>query len=97
VPGSVPRCSFDFNLPNGFDLYYTDRDGQRKRPYMVHRALLCSIERFFFGVLVEHYAGNFPLWAGAGAGSRAAESDEFKRVRTSGVAALKQKKYSGGA
>ena len=58
------QCStiqFDFSLPERFDLYYTDRDGERRRPYMVHRALLGSIERFF-GVLVEHYAGNFPLW-----------------------------------
>jgi threonyl-tRNA synthetase len=58
------QCStvqFDFSLPERFDLNYTDRDGQRRRPFMVHRALLGSIERFF-GVLVEHYAGNFPLW-----------------------------------
>jgi threonyl-tRNA synthetase len=58
------QCStvqFDFSLPERFDLHYTDRDGQRRRPFMVHRALLGSIERFF-GVLVEHYAGNFPLW-----------------------------------
>jgi threonyl-tRNA synthetase len=58
------QCStvqFDFSLPERFDLHYTDRDGERRRPFMVHRALLGSIERFF-GVLIEHYAGNFPLW-----------------------------------
>jgi len=58
------QCStiqFDFSLPERFDLYYIDSDGQQKRPYMIHRALLGSIERFF-GVLIEHYAGNFPLW-----------------------------------
>ncbi|MFQ6008018.1 MAG: His/Gly/Thr/Pro-type tRNA ligase C-terminal domain-containing protein, partial [Candidatus Zixiibacteriota bacterium] len=58
------QCStiqFDFSLPERFDLHYIDQDGQRKRPFMIHRALLGSIERFF-GVLVEHYAGNFPLW-----------------------------------
>ena len=58
------QCStiqFDFSLPERFDMHYTDSEGQRVRPYMVHRALLGSIERFF-GVLVEHYAGNFPLW-----------------------------------
>jgi len=58
------QCStiqFDFNLPERFDLHYIDSDGRQKRPYMVHRALLGSIERFF-GVLIEHYAGNFPLW-----------------------------------
>ncbi len=58
------QCStiqFDFSLPERFDLHYIDQDGQRKRPFMIHRALLGSIERFF-GVLIEHYAGNFPLW-----------------------------------
>jgi threonyl-tRNA synthetase len=48
-------------LPERFDLTYIDTDGKQKRPYMIHRALLGSIERFF-GVLIEHYAGNFPLW-----------------------------------
>ena len=52
---------FDFNLPERFDLRYTGEDGAEHRPYMVHRALLGSIERFF-GVLVEHYGGKFPLW-----------------------------------
>jgi len=52
---------FDFNLPERFDLTYIGADGQEHRPYMVHRALLGSIERFF-GILVEHYAGAFPLW-----------------------------------
>ncbi|MDQ0288839.1 threonine--tRNA ligase [Oligosphaera ethanolica] len=52
---------FDFNLPERFDMTYVGQDGQKHRPYMVHRALLGSIERFF-GILVEHYAGAFPLW-----------------------------------
>ena len=52
---------FDFNLPERFDMRYTGEDGAEHRPYMVHRALLGSIERFF-GVLVEHYGGKFPLW-----------------------------------
>ncbi len=53
---------FDFNLPDRFDLCYTGSDGNAShRPYMVHRALLGSIERFF-GVLVEHYGGKFPFW-----------------------------------
>lgn len=58
------QCStiqFDFNLPERFEIAYTDRDGADARPYMVHRALLGSLERFF-GVLVEHYGGAFPLW-----------------------------------
>ncbi len=52
---------FDFNLPERFDVTYVGEDGREHRPYMVHRALLGSIERFF-GVLIEHYAGAFPLW-----------------------------------
>ena len=52
---------FDFNLPERFDMTYVGEDGKRHRPYMVHRALLGSLERFF-GILVEHYAGCFPLW-----------------------------------
>jgi threonyl-tRNA synthetase len=52
---------FDFNLPERFDLVYVGSDGQEHRPYMVHRALLGSIERFF-GILIEHYAGAFPVW-----------------------------------
>ncbi len=51
----------DFNLPERFDLEYVAADGTRKQPVMLHRALLGSVERFF-GVLVEHFAGNFPLW-----------------------------------
>jgi threonyl-tRNA synthetase len=51
----------DFNLPERFDLEFVDADGTRKRPIMLHRALLGSVERFF-GVLVEHHAGVFPFW-----------------------------------
>ena len=52
---------FDFNLPERFDLSFVGEDGKSHRPYMVHRALLGSLERFF-GILIEHYAGAFPLW-----------------------------------
>ena len=51
----------DFNLPERFDLSFVDADGMRHRPITIHRALLGSLERFF-GILIEHYAGNFPLW-----------------------------------
>jgi threonyl-tRNA synthetase len=51
----------DFTLPERFDLTYVAADGERKRPVMVHRVILGAIERFI-GVLIEHYAGNFPLW-----------------------------------
>ncbi|NOY74461.1 MAG: threonine--tRNA ligase, partial [Kiritimatiellaeota bacterium] len=52
---------FDFNLPERFDMSYIGDDGAKHRPFMVHRALFGSLERFF-GILVEHYAGAFPLW-----------------------------------
>ncbi len=52
---------FDFNLPERFDVSYIGEDGREHRPFMVHRALLGSIERFV-GVLIEHYGGAFPLW-----------------------------------
>ncbi|KAK2080640.1 hypothetical protein QBZ16_000494 [Prototheca wickerhamii] len=58
------QCStvqLDFNLPERFGLEYAAADGSRQRPIMVHRALLGSLERFF-GILIEHYAGAFPLW-----------------------------------
>jgi threonyl-tRNA synthetase len=57
----LTTIQFDFNLPERFDMTYVDADGQKKRPYMVHRALLGSIERFF-GVYLEHTAGAFPVW-----------------------------------
>lgn len=57
----MTTVQFDFNLPERFDMTFVDHDGREKRPYMVHRALLGSIERFF-GVLIEHYGGAFPVW-----------------------------------
>jgi threonyl-tRNA synthetase len=57
----LSTIQFDFNLPDRFDLTYIAEDGKQHRPYMIHRALLGSMERFI-GVLVEHYAGAFPLW-----------------------------------
>jgi len=57
----LTTIQFDFNVPERFDMTYVGEDGQDHRPYMVHRALLGSIERFF-GILVEHYAGAFPVW-----------------------------------
>ncbi|MBN2403382.1 MAG: threonine--tRNA ligase [Spirochaetes bacterium] len=58
------QCStiqFDFNLSERFELSYIDKDGKKHQPYMIHRALLGSMERFI-GVLIEHYAGKFPVW-----------------------------------
>ena len=57
----LSTIQLDFNLPERFDLEYVASDGTRKRPVMIHRALMGSIERFF-GVLIEHYAGAFPAW-----------------------------------
>ncbi|MEM7536352.1 MAG: threonine--tRNA ligase [Chloroflexota bacterium] len=57
----LSTIQFDFNLPERFDMTYIGQDGERHRPYMIHRALLGSLERFF-GVLIEHYAGAFPVW-----------------------------------
>ncbi len=57
----LSTVQFDFNLPARFDLEYTGEDGEKHRPVMVHRALFGSVERFF-GVLIEHYAGAFPMW-----------------------------------
>ncbi len=62
--GRLWQCTtiqFDFNLPERFDMTYVGPDGQEHRPYMVHRTLLGSMERFF-GVLIEHYSGAFPVW-----------------------------------
>jgi len=58
------QCStlqFDFNLPERFDMTFVNKNGEKERPYMLHRALFGSFERFI-GVLIEHYAGAFPLW-----------------------------------
>ena len=57
----LSTIQFDFNNPDRFDLTYAAEDGQAKRPYMIHRALMGSMERFF-GVLIEHYGGAFPVW-----------------------------------
>ena len=62
--GRAWQCTtiqFDFNLPQRFDLTFQDDEGGRSQPYMVHRAIVGSMERFM-GVLIEHYAGAFPLW-----------------------------------
>ena len=54
-------CQVDFFMPERFDLYYTDENDEQRRPVMIHRALLGSMERFA-GILIEHYAGRFPVW-----------------------------------
>lgn len=62
--GRLWQCStiqFDFNMPQRFGMTYIGEDGQEHRPFMIHRALLGSMERFF-GILIEHYGGAFPVW-----------------------------------
>ncbi len=62
--GRLWQCStiqVDFNLPERFDMEYVAADGTKKRPIMIHRAIFGSLERFF-GILIENYAGDFPLW-----------------------------------
>jgi threonyl-tRNA synthetase len=60
-PWQCTTIQFDFNLPERFDMMYIGEDGREHRPYVVHRALLGSLERFF-GALIEHYGGAFPVW-----------------------------------
>ena len=57
----LSTVQFDFTLPRRFELEYIAEDGKKHQPLMVHRALYGSIERFF-GILIEHYAGAFPVW-----------------------------------
>jgi threonyl-tRNA synthetase len=60
-PWQLSTIQFDFNLPERFNLYYVGEDGAHHRPFMIHRALLGSMERFF-GVLLEHHGGALPVW-----------------------------------
>lgn len=57
----LSTIQIDFNLPSKFKMYYVDKDGKKKTPFMIHRALLGSLERFM-GVYIEHTAGAFPVW-----------------------------------
>lgn len=60
-PWQLSTIQFDFNLPGRFNMTYVDKDGNEQTPFMIHRALLGSLERFI-SVLIEHYAGAFPTW-----------------------------------
>ncbi len=70
----------DYYMPEQFELAYTGADNAEHRPVMIHRALMGSFERFI-GILIEHYAGEFPLWLAPGAGDRAADLRPSRRVR----------------
>jgi len=73
----LSTIQFDFNLPERFDLTYVGTDGQKHRPYMIHRALLGSMERFF-AVLVEHLGGAFPSWLAPVQARVVLVSDKFR-------------------
>jgi len=60
-PWQLSTIQFDFNLPSRFEIFYIDEKGEKKQPFMIHRALLGSLERFL-GVYIEHVAGAFPVW-----------------------------------
>ena len=79
----LSTIQYDFNHPERFELEYVGADNARHRPIMLHRALFGSVERFF-GVLLEHYAGNLPTWLSPDPGARAAGGDGPRGVRREG-------------
>ncbi len=86
------QCStvqVDFNLPERFGMEYTDAEGARRRPIMIHRALLGSLERFF-GILIENYAGAFPLWLAPVQVRLLPVSDEFADYAHEAASALRK-------
>jgi threonyl-tRNA synthetase len=86
---------FDFNLPERFDISYIGSDGQKHQPYMVHRALLGSLERFF-GILIEHYAGAFPTWLAPEQVRILPISEKFEEYATKIAAQLREKQIRTG-
>jgi threonyl-tRNA synthetase len=90
--GRLWQCStiqVDFNLPERFDMEYIAADGSRQRPIMIHRAIFGSLERFF-GILIENYAGDFPLWLAPVQLRLLPVSDDFREYAKSVAAALKK-------
>ena len=85
----MTTIQFDFNLPERFDMTYVGEDGKEHRPYMVHRALLGSFERFF-GVLTEHYAGAFPTWLAPVQAAVIPVSDKFDEYAKKVVKELRE-------
>jgi threonyl-tRNA synthetase len=87
-PWQLTTVQFDFNLPGRFGLEYVGEDGNRHQPLMVHRALWGSVERFF-GILIEHYAGAFPVWLAPVQAEVLPLSEKFTDYAKTVVAALK--------
>jgi threonyl-tRNA synthetase len=86
----MSTIQFDFNEPERFNMTFVDTDGQRKRPYMIHRALFGSIERFF-GVLIEHFGGAFPVWIAPEQAAVIPVSEVFNDYAQKTAAALKSR------
>jgi threonyl-tRNA synthetase len=86
----MSTIQFDFNEPERFNMTFVDTDGQHKRPYMIHRALFGSIERFF-GVLIEHFGGAFPVWISPEQAAVIPVSEVFNDYAQKTVAALKSR------
>ncbi|MFH1564901.1 MAG: threonine--tRNA ligase [bacterium] len=86
----ISTLQVDFNLPEKFDMNYIDSNSEKKRPFMLHRALLGSVERFT-GVLIEHYTGAFPLWLSPVQVKILPVSDKFIDYANSIVAKLREK------
>jgi threonyl-tRNA synthetase len=87
-PWQLTTVQFDFNLPGRFGLEYVGEDGNRHQPLMVHRALWGSVERFF-GILIEHYAGAFPVWLAPVQAEVLPLSEKFAEYGKKVAAALK--------
>jgi threonyl-tRNA synthetase len=87
-PWQLTTVQFDFNLPGRFGLEYVGEDGNRHQPLMVHRALWGSVERFF-GILIEHYAGAFPVWLAPVQAEVLPLSEKFSEYAKKVTAALK--------
>jgi threonyl-tRNA synthetase len=90
--GRLWQCStiqVDFNLPERFDMEYIAADGSRQRPIMIHRAIFGSLERFF-GILIENYAGDFPLWLAPVQLRLLPVSDEFREYTESVAISFKK-------
>jgi len=85
----MTTIQFDFNEPERFDMTFVDNDGQHKRPYMIHRALLGSLERFF-GVLIEHFGGAFPVWIAPEQAAVIPVSEAFNDYAKKAAALLKE-------
>jgi threonyl-tRNA synthetase len=85
----MSTIQLDFNLPERFGLEYTASDGSRQQPVMIHRALFGSVERFF-GVLLEHYAGAFPVWLAPVQVVAVPVADEFAEYLGDVVTRMKQ-------